>query len=184
MRGGKPCPYYSKGFCKFGQNCRNYHPQGQPQNFHMSDTDAKMSTGPNQNSVSCKYFSMGKCTNKSCPYFHGYGNVLQQVYSEQGSETNITNMAMISNSKFITSSETSYKIWTIQPEFQVLQEQKIEGKITKLIYSNGKIIFSTLQETMYVKTSCEFSRMETKTDNIINLYKFFIIGCQRALKLT
>ena len=90
----------------------------------------------------CSFFLKGKCTNPNCSFFHGYGTNLQNISTEMCHQKPIHSIVAINDTKFVTADESSFKIWLLHPKFQCFQEQIVEGKMTKLIYSKGKIIYS------------------------------------------
>ena len=142
------CKFFLKGECNKGNNCPFIHqiPQGmQIQNPHQfKKKENKDNT--------CKFFLQGNCTKANCNFFHGYGNKLLSLTSFKNAHNlPIICFSQINEDKFISCDETSFKIWGFKPEFKSLQEEKInEGKISKLIYSNGKIFIINIISKMYV----------------------------------
>ena len=60
-------------------------------------------------------------------------------------------MSVINEKKFISADETTIKIWMItESEHQMIGTQTFnDEKITKVIYSNEKVIAATMVEKMY-----------------------------------
>ena len=78
----------------------------------------------------------------------------------------------------MTYDENSFKIWVMSPNFSCFQENQVEGKITRLIYSKGKIIYASQIESMYAQ-----KQTLTKNLMIINIFILytlfnFLIGYQ------
>lgn len=62
----------------------------------------------------------------------------------------IVSLCQISEKKFLTADETCFKIWVIEEKYNCIGVQTFEGeKISKVIYSNEKIIVATQIEQMY-----------------------------------
>lgn len=192
---GKICPFFLKGNCKYGTNCKNIHPNGQmsmQMNQQKMTTDNEMNDGMNFNSPPptfvgnvkqnqskiCVFFLKGNCTNQNCSYFHGYGNNLQHISTTQAQQKAILGIVAINDIKFVTYDENSFKIWVMSPNFSCFQENQVEGKITRLIYSKGKIIYASQIESMYAQ-----KQTLTKNLMIINIFILytlfnFLIGYQ------
>jgi hypothetical protein len=103
------------------------------------------------NSKICGYFIKGTCTKTNCRYFHGYAENLQNAQVEKIHDKNIVSLSVINEKKFISADETTIKIWMItESEHQMIGTQTFnDEKITKVIYSNEKVIAATMVEKMY-----------------------------------
>jgi P2-related tail formation protein len=66
-------------------------------------------------------------------------------------DKNIVSLSVINEKKFISADETTIKIWMItESEHQMIGTQTFnDEKITKVIYSNEKVIAATMVEKMY-----------------------------------
>ena len=160
-KSNKPCKYFLQGHCMYGDKCNFSHVQQNQSNNMMQDDgqinlshpppQGKPNTTQNQNKNQCTYFLQGNCTKPNCGYFHGYGTNLQNVSFESAHSSKILNLVIINELRFITSDSNSFKIWALQPSFTCSQETKVEGNISKLIFSNDKIILAVQTNTMYVR---------------------------------
>lgn len=182
------CKYFQQGSCKFGDKCRYIHPgvnnqrmnnsqipqMNTPMNSQMEQSSMPLDNDGNAPPTMlssqlkiCSFFLKGKCTNQNCSFFHGYGTNLQNISTEVCHQKPIHSIVAISDTKFVTADENSFKIWLLHPKFTCFQEQLVEGKMTKLIYSKGKIIYSNIFESMYATNSIILQ--------IINIPSFYII---------
>ena len=158
-KSNKPCKYFLQGHCMYGDKCNFSHvQQNQSNNMMQDDGQMNLSHPPpqgksnsNQNKNQCTYFLQGNCTKPNCGYFHGYGTNLQNVSFESAHNSKILNLVIINDLRFITSDANSFKIWALQPSFTCSQETKVEGNISKLIFSNDKVILAVQTNTMYVR---------------------------------
>lgn len=155
----KICTLFLIGKCAYGNNCKfqHIHPN-QNQNIQMSNDNPQSNIIQNSNNSSqmqnkniCKYFLSGNCTKPNCQYFHGYGPTLQNVSFESAHNSKILNLVIINEFRFITCNINSFKIWVLQPSFTCSQETSVEGTISKLIFSQNKIILATQTDSMYVR---------------------------------
>lgn len=174
------CPYFLKGKCKFGNQCRSKHerpnttdmiienstqpnptpvPQNQPQpNIQQ----------PNQNI--CRFYLQGNCKKgESCPYFHGFSSTLRNLVEEAYQQSELLAIEMLNNENFVTCNSTSFQIWTLNPSFKFINEVKVEGTISKLITFNGNVIVATKQEKMYVLNSQSFIK------NLFDTHQYIFI---------
>ena len=103
------------------------------------------------NSKICGFFLKGSCTKTNCRYFHGYAENLQNAQVEKIHDKNIVSLSVINEKKFISADENTIKIWMItESEHQMIGNQTFnDEKITKVIYSNEKVIAATMVEKMY-----------------------------------
>lgn len=148
----KICRYYLKGTCTKGNLCNFQHKN--PQTMHNPNYNPTHFKGDKKD-FTCKYFLQGNCTKTNCSFFHGYGNKLLSLISYPNvHEMPIISFSQINENKFISCDESCFKIWGFTPNFEKLQEEKIkEGKIHKLIYSNGRVFIINLISKMYVNYS-------------------------------
>jgi hypothetical protein len=128
----------------------------QPQQMQQMDygnTSFSSNSGPqgSTNSKLCGYFLKGACNKSVCRYFHGYSENLQNAQIEKIHDKNIVSLSLINEKKFISADENTIKIWMItESEHQMIGTQTFnDEKITKVIYSNEKVIAATLVEKMY-----------------------------------
>lgn len=159
----KPCIFFQKGHCREGNNCKFSHDieGGSKQRRDVDDGNVMIvnSTGDmnmmgsNQSkpmSKICEFFLKGSCTKQSCKFFHGYAENLQNVKIEKIHEKSLVSMCQISDSKFITADQNLIQIWLItDTEHKIIGSQTFDEKITKVVYSNEKVIVATQIEQMY-----------------------------------
>jgi hypothetical protein len=133
------CQHYLMGKCKFGDKCRNIHPDDI--NMRSQNSQQNPVKAPNKSST-CHFFLNNKCDKKEkCEYFHGYCDRLQYVKTIGNHKNEINNLVNMYETKFISSDfETFYMIDSGTNQFQG-ENITQEYKIGKLIYSNNKIIF-------------------------------------------
>jgi hypothetical protein len=107
-----------------------------------------------QNSKICGFFIKGSCTKPNCKFLHGYSENLQNASIEPIHERNIVSLTLINDKKFISADENTIKIWNItETDHQLAGSQTFNNeKITKVVYSNEKVIAATIEEKMYVKS--------------------------------
>jgi hypothetical protein len=172
MHGNKKvCIYFQKGNCIKGSSCNFSHEldsgfQNKMQSNYQSDrnsmqtglqgamnitpTDQQFQNKPQ--SKICEFFMKGTCTKQSCRFFHGYSENLQNVKIEKIHEKNLIGTCQISDTKFITADQNLIQIWLItESEHKILGSQTFDEKITKVLYSNEKVIVSTQIEQMYAR---------------------------------
>lgn len=192
MKSTKICEFFLKGKCKYGVNCRNLHPNGNPQmqqqnsmsidsNFQSYGNNQSVSfqnqhrPGPNvvlaKDKTLCKFFLTGNCSNKNCQYLHGFSTTLRNIQSELAHQTEIIQVAALNKENFLTCDSSCFKVWTLNPSFTQINEQPIEGTISKLVVSNGKVIIGTFQELMYgFFFKFIFSNSQILFENIIYIF--------------
>jgi hypothetical protein len=174
MNGNKKiCRFFQQGTCRNGQGCNFSHEMDSQSNVgskmfsnqmrEISDglrpntTNTSMTINPqdtttNNSNKICNYFLKGTCTKTVCKFFHGYAENLQNVKIEKIHEKNIISMCQISETKFLTADPNLIQIWLItETEHKSIGSQPFEEKITKVIYSNEKVIVSTQIEQMYAR---------------------------------
>ena len=127
------CTYFLKGCCRYGQQCKNLHPDNQ-----MNVDESKSTPAP---SNTCKFFLTNSCNKQNCPYFHGYCNKLKHIKLIQGQNNNITNLITFNDTQFIFSDEEKYFIGNTSG---VNKKENVDEncKIGKMIFSNNKVIFA------------------------------------------
>ena len=133
------CQHFLKGTCKFGNKCRNYHPDDV--NMNVPNSQQNPVKIPNK-STTCHFFLNNKCDKKeNCEYFHGYCDRLQYVKTIGNHKNEINNLVNMDDTKFISSDfETFYIRFSGNDEY-LGENIASEYKIGKLIYSTNKIIF-------------------------------------------
>lgn len=128
-------------------------PPQQMQQMDYGNTSFSSNSGPqgSTNSKLCVHFLKGACSKSVCRYFHGYSENLQNAQIEKIHDKNIVSLSLINEKKFISADENTIKIWMItESEHQMIGTQTFnDEKITKVIYSNEKVIAATLVEKMY-----------------------------------
>lgn len=141
------CPYYVKGYCRYGDKCRNYHPPNQQIAQQVPNINQN---NLNSNKKNCIYFLKNGCTNKNCHYFHGFGDSLKHIKTiEKACDNEIINLVKMDDTKYITSDEQSFIIRFIQNDESLKETLNKNGfKIGKMIYGNNKAIFSLKKEGM------------------------------------
>lgn len=129
----------------------NQYQIGNRSNYHAQQPVEKIQKNPNMPANICNYFLQGKCTKEVCRYFHGYSESIQHINIEQINEKPIISFAQISDTKFLTADNSAVQIYTVTSEGkQNVFSKKFDGeKITKVIFSNGKVIIATIKEQMY-----------------------------------
>ena len=123
------CNFYINGFCKFGNNCKNIHPDiiNQPIN--------------SQNVRPCKFFLNDKCTkNNDCQFFHGYCNRLEHVKKIVNHKNNINNLINMDESKYISSDDKTFYVRFSNDDAFHDETIANDYKIGKLKYSSEKVI--------------------------------------------
>lgn len=163
------CSYYLQGKCKYGDRCKNYHPpninlntnnnQGPapiPVNAGGNNAPVSFSNQNDRNLIEppdkriCIFFYNGQCKKGNrCEHRHVFSINLENVQRETGHNTEITQIAQFNNDYFITCNDSSFKLWTLSPNFHSVKEETIEGKICKLVVSNQKMIIASQIEKMY-----------------------------------
>lgn len=133
------CQYFLKNKCKFGNKCRDLHPD----DINMITSNSQPNTNhAHQKSSTCHFFLTNSCTKKDkCDYFHGYCDRLQYVKTIDNHKNEINNLVNMGDSKYISSDfETFYIRFSGSNEY-LGENINSEYKIGKLIYSNNKVIF-------------------------------------------
>lgn len=158
------CQYFLRGCCRYGNNCRLIHP-GFNDNPGGNGMDVENTSNPNpsipivnpntstsnqnEDKLICIYFKQGKCTKgDKCYYFHGYTKTLKNLEKKQ-CQSEILQIVAFDKVNFITCELSSFSVWTIDPTFNLINTQQIEGRITKLLVSNGKVIIASQINSMY-----------------------------------
>ena len=123
------CKYFIKGLCRYGNRCKNIHPDivNQPIN--------------SKNVRVCRYFLADNCTkNKDCQYFHGYCNRLELVKKIINHKNNINNLINMDESKYISSDDTTFYVRFSNDDTFHDETIANDYKIGKLKYSSEKVI--------------------------------------------
>ncbi len=173
------CSFFQLGKCKKGASCTFVHEidptqerfNGSQSNTMMESTISTSqyqdhssqhphqhqhqyqdSTQSTQNKTKiCDFFLKGSCNKTQCRFFHGYSENLQNVNIEKIHERNIVDMCQINDKKFITADSNSVQIWLItESEHKIIGTQNFEENITRVTFSNEKVIVATQIEKMYV----------------------------------
>ena len=130
----KICPYFLKGNCRYGDNCKNLHQGNPPQNNHQSKV--------------CTFFLKDSCSKPDCHFFHGYYDILEHVKKIENHQNPINNLINMDDTKFISSDERTFYIrFSVNDEFHI-ETIKEDYKIGKLIYSSEKVICAIQKEEM------------------------------------
>ena len=140
----KVCEFFLKGKCRFGDKCHFFHPKDF-QNTQMQIQENPQSHVHQKNSV-CTFFLKNSCTRPNCPFFHGYGNILQHVKLFKN-ETEINNLLNVNRNEYIACDEQSFIVRFADNDKEVKESLNKDGyKIGKMIYSGNKIIFALRKE--------------------------------------
>ena len=128
------------GKCKFGNKCKNLHTYDVQMNQESSPISQIQ---PKPTTTTCHFFLDNKCTKGSnCPYFHGYCDRLEYLKSIENHQSNITNLVIMDNIKYISSDERSFHIRFSGINNEHGQNIAQDYTIGKLIYSSDKLIMS------------------------------------------
>lgn len=134
------CPYFLKGICKFGDKCHFSHDismMDDSSNIKPAPTDFKQqSQSPN----TCRFFLDNKCTNKNCPYFHGYCDRLQNLRVIGDHFNEINNLVNMDDTKYISSDPQVFYVRYSGNSDNHKETINQEYKIGKLIFSGNKVI--------------------------------------------
>ena len=163
----KACSFFQRGNCRFGANCRDSHTtdgEVKPQERGPTPRSESKPNFPPANAGNpkiCGFFLKGTCTKQACRYFHGYSDNLQNVQFEKIHDKSIVSLNAISDNKFLSADENTLKIWIItDTEHKTIGTQSFDGeKITKVTYSNEKVIAATIIEQMYEAQAQEMNEM-------------------------
>lgn len=137
------CKYYLQGNCKFGANCKYYHPPPElmPSNFQPMNPHPPHQ--PNQTrSTTCKFFLKNEKCRPDCFFFHGYCERLEFVNTLTEHKLNIEYLISMTESKFITADSSEFFIRMVN-DFSNAYEKKNEDKndkIVKMAFYNSKLI--------------------------------------------
>lgn len=133
------CQFFLKNKCKYGKNCRDYHPDDV--NMNIINSQPNSNQIPHKSST-CHFFLTNSCTKKDkCEYFHGYCDRLQYVRTIDNHKNEINNLVNMDDTKYISSDfETFYIRFSGNNEY-FGENISSEYKIGKLIYSPKKVIF-------------------------------------------
>jgi hypothetical protein len=136
----KVCPFFLKNKCKYGKNCRDYHPE----DINMNPP-ASQQSHPNQahqKSSTCHFFLTNSCTKKNnCEFLHGYCDRLKYIKTIENHKNQINCLVNMDDTKYISSdSESFYIRFSGNDEF-FGKNIASDFKIGKLIYSSQKVIF-------------------------------------------
>jgi hypothetical protein len=143
MSQNKICQFYLMGKCKFGNKCKNLHTYDVQMNQEISPISPISQIQPKSTTTTCHFFLDNKCTKGSnCPYFHGYCDRLEYLKSIENHQSNITNLVIMDNIKYISSDERSFHIRFSGINNEHGQNIAQDYTIGKLIYSSDKLIMS------------------------------------------
>lgn len=143
------CKYFLEGHCRFGDKCRNHHPQQNP-NIQNPIAPQNPQINPNDQD-NCRNFLQGNCNRNNCPFFHGYGNKLKHLKKTDAHDLLINDMCYDMDHKLLlTSDKSCIKMWRFNGDnFELFKAKKIDGyEITKLTYSGKKIILILEKDEM------------------------------------
>lgn len=150
-----PCKFFIKGLCKYGSNCKYSHvltssnsrnafskysdeTLGNPLDSPtkpLTDDFLSLDISDNKKNI-CKYFLSGNCTNKHCPFIHGYGDRLINISKIPSHNLPINHILKISENKFLTTDEKCLKIYSIESEIKCIFTNLVRdsGKISNVLY--------------------------------------------------
>lgn len=149
----KPQGGFQNNNTKFAPNQNNQNIQNKQMTHQSMQQPMQQPMQPSQiqNSKICGFFIKGSCTKPNCKFLHGYSENLQNASIEPIHDKNIVSLTLINEKKFISADENTIKIWNItETDHQLAGSQTFNNeKITKVVYSNEKVIAATIEEKMY-----------------------------------
>ena len=139
------CQYFLNGNCKFGDKCKNIHNTSGDVDMNLQNQH----NFPTQKTNTCLYFMKNSCNkNKNCLYFHGYCDRLQHVKTITNHLSEINNLVIMDNIKYISSDkQTFYVRFFGNDEFRG-ETISQEFQIGKLIYSSNNVICAIQKDVM------------------------------------